>query len=373
MFMPTLKNNWSLFCLAVLSLSLFYIVQTSYREIQSPQYEEKLEAAHLMETAMRLLKNAFHDIGYEIDKINDPNETGLIGTNISSITTSPGSLTDRLVTLNPNYAAVFIDYLRKMDLWEGDYVAVGLTGANPGANIALYAAMETMKLKPIIITSIGSATYGANREMFTWLDMEKVLYDTGTISFYSEYATMGGTNDLGRGLPPEGRTAIIRAIERNHRILIEGDDLEDNIEARMEVYERLIPEGQRYRAFINIGAGVGNVGSQVNARIISSGVHRRLGERDFREPGTMMHFAKRNIPVLHVFNISRVNSEFGMPSNPIPLPQPGYGAIFSTKVNNVKVAVICLVVLVVAITSVIIFDRHDRKFTSNLIESEDDL
>jgi len=373
MYRPSLKNNWSLVALAVLSLVLFYIVQASFNDVQAANYAEKLDAAQKMETAMRVLKTAAMVQGYKIDSVNDPNETGLVGVNVSSITTSTGSLSDRLTTLNPNFAAACVDMLINAGLQAGNYVAVGVTGANPGANIALFTAMEALGLKPVVITSIGSATYGANRELFTWLDMEKVLRESGVVSFVSEYATMGGTNDLGRGLPPEGREAIIDAVERNNRILIDGEDLADNINIRMEAYERLLPEGERYRAFINIGAGVGNVGSLVNARIITTGILRRLGERDFREPGTMMLFSKRNIPVIHIYNISKIAEQYHLPADPTPMPTAGTGQIFSTRVYNVVVAVVCLVILVLAIVTVIVFDRHDRHFTGNIIESEDEL
>ncbi len=373
MFRPSLKNNWSLIGLTILSIVLFYIAQSSYRQIQSPWFEEKLSSAQKMDTAINLLKNESINRGYSIDKINDPSETGLVGASVSTITTSRGTLSERLVTLNPNFSAAIVDILKKADLHEGDYVAVGVTGANPGANLALYCALETLKLRPIIITSVGSATYGANRELFTWLDMETTLYENAITSFYSEYASIGGSNDLGRGLPPEGRLNLIRAIERNNRILINGLNLDDNVQLRLDVYENLLPEGKRYKAFINLGAGVGSVGSLVNAKIISTGIHKRLGEKDFKEPGTMMFFSKKNIPVIHLYNINKIVSDYKLPKNSYPMPKPGTGSLFSTKINNVIIAIICWIVLMSAIIAVILFDRNDRHFTSNIIDPDEEL
>jgi len=373
MFRPSLKNNNSLIVLALLSILLFYITQNSYRIIEAAWHNEKVIAANRMDIATKIIKDEVLSHGYEIDIINDPNETGLIGTNVSSITTSRGTLSERLTTTNPNFAAAMLDLLKKANLEEGDFVAVGLTGANPGANLALYSAMETLKLNPIIITSVGSATYGANREMMTWLDMERVLYENEIISFTSHYATIGGTNDLGRGLPPEGRENIVIAIERNEVVLIGGETLEENVSLRLEAYDHILPNGKRYKAFINIGAGVGNVGSLVNARIISTGINRRLGERSFKEPGAMMHFAQQNIPIIHIYNISKIVSDYKLPRNLIPMPTPGVGSLFSTKINNIYVAIICWVILVAAIFIVIIFDRHDRKFMSNVIDPDEEL
>ena len=373
MFRPSLKNNWSLVGLATLAIVLYIIAQTSYTEIESSWYEDKVVAAKKMETAMAVLTNEVHNLGLPIDRMNDPNETGLIGVNVSTITTSRGALSERLITLNPNFAAAIVDLLRNAGLQEGDYVAVGVTGANPGANIALYSAMETLGLNPIIITSVGAATYGANREIFTWLDMERVLFENGITSFHSRHATMGGTNDLGRGLPPEGRDNIVRAVERNHRILLNSEEFEDNVRLRMDAYDSLLPDGARYRAFINVGAGVGNVGSLVNARIISTGIHRRLHERTFSEPGTMMLFAQRNIPVVHIYNINRLVSQYDLPRNTYPMPTAGTGTLFSTRINNVFIALVCWIILVGAIVTVIVFDRHDRKFTANIVDPDEEL
>ncbi|MDD4155325.1 MAG: poly-gamma-glutamate system protein [Candidatus Cloacimonetes bacterium] len=373
MFRPSLKNNWSLIGLAVLSIVLYYIAQSSYTHIQSPWFQEKLQSAQKMDIALKILKNKSIDLGYNIDKINDPNETGVVGTSISTITTSRGTLSERLITLNPNFSAAMVDILKKADLKEGDYVAVGVTGANPGANIALYCALETLKLKPVIITSVGAATYGANRELFTWLDMEKTLLNNSIISFYSEYASIGGSNDLGRGLPPEGRLNLIKAVERNNRILINGINLEDNVNLRLDAYTKLLPEGEKYKAFINLGAGVGSVGSLVNAKIITTGINKRLGEKSFNEPGAMMFFAKKNIQVIHLYNINKIISDYKLPKNSYPLPKPGTGSLFSTKINNVLVASICWIVLLGAIISVIIYDRNDRHFTSNIIDPDEEL
>ncbi|MCL1827011.1 MAG: poly-gamma-glutamate system protein [Candidatus Cloacimonetes bacterium] len=373
MFRPSLKNNNYLIALAVLALVLYYFTQSSYRVLTAQWHEEKQTAAHLMDTATQIIKDELYNQGYTIDKVNDPNETGLIGASVSSITTSRGNLSERLVTTNPNFAAAMVDLLKKANLEAGDYVAVGLTGANPGANLALFSAMETLKLRPIIITSVGSATYGANRENLTWLDMERVLEENGVSSFVSAFATIGGTNDLGRGLPPEGRENIIAAIDRNQSELIGGETLDENIELRIQAYNALLPEGRSYRAFINIGAGVGNVGSLVNAKLIHTGINRRLGERSFKEPGAMMHFAQGNIPVIHIYNINKIVSDYRLPNDIVPQPKPGEGSLFSTRINNVYIASLCWFILVAAIIAVIAFDRHDRKFMSNVIDPDEEL
>ncbi len=373
MFKPSLKNNWSLIMLALLSLVLYGIAQISFKDIKAPWYEEKLQASELMSQYMKVLKQESLSKGFIIDTMNDPNMTGLIGLNVSTITTSPGKLSDRLTTLNPNFAAVMIDQLKKAKLQEGDYVAVGLTGANPGVNLALYAAMSVLKLKPVIITSVGSSTYGANREDFTWLDMEAVLKANNLINFSTQYASIGGSNDLGRGLPLEGRDNLVAAMARNKVEIIEGNSLEDNIKLRWDLYRKVLPEKKYYKLFINVGAGIANVGSLVNAKLIHTGLNYRLADKEFNSPGVLMHFAKKNKVILHIYDIEKLVKKYELPINPNPLPPVGTGNVFVEHVNNIFVASVCLGLLLLAIIIVIIFDRHDRHFMSNIVDPDEEL
>jgi uncharacterized membrane protein len=48
MYRPSLKSNLSLIVLMVLSVILFVIAQSSYRNIRADNYDEKLEAAKLI-------------------------------------------------------------------------------------------------------------------------------------------------------------------------------------------------------------------------------------------------------------------------------------------------------------------------------------
>lgn len=370
MFRPSLRSNWSLVGLAILSLIVYYFAQTTHKDIKMRWYEDKMEAAKTMQKYLKVLKAEAISKGYNIDKTNDPNETGLIGKSVTSITTSRGLLSQKLTSLNPNLAAVFIEYLKKMNLDKGDYVAVGFTGANPGANLALYAALETMELNPVIIVSLGSAGFGANRLDFTWLDMEAVLYQEGLINFQSHYASLGGSNDNGRGLSKEGRNSLIAAIKRNNCTLINSGSLTKNIDLRMDYYQDELPESSSYQAFINLGGAKANVGEFINAKLIKDGINRNLADFNFDRKGCIAYFAMDNIPILHAFYITKIADRYGLPIDPEPLPKPGTGKVFINKVNNVTVAAIGLGLILLAVTLVILFDRKDRHFTRNIVDPD---
>jgi poly-gamma-glutamate system protein len=157
-------------------------------EIRTANYDEKLAAVNLMQTYLDTLQSEIIARGIEIDPINDPFQSGLIGQRLSSITTDRGLLSEKQASINPNIAAIFVEELSRAK--EGDKIAVGITGSNPAVNLALYAAMTVLKLDPQIIVSLSSASYGANREELTWLDMEAILRTKGLLNFGSKYASL---------------------------------------------------------------------------------------------------------------------------------------------------------------------------------------
>ena len=373
MYRPSLKSGRSLVLLFVLSIILFLIADHSYKTIRADYYEEKLQAAQLMDKYLVAITNDLKSAGFKFDPIDDPLMTGLIGIKLSPITTSRGVLTEKQTTLNPNLAAAFVQNLRKAGLKEGDYVAVGLTGSNPGANLALYAAMSVMKLKPVIITALSSSTYGANREDLTWLDYESILKKHNLIDFSTVYTSFGGRDDLGIGLSDSGIQYLRDAMVRNKVPLLSGNSLQDNIELRMKAYQEMLPQDSRYKLFINLGGSLANVGSNINAHLVKEGINRKLAERDFEQPGVMMLFAKKNVPVFHALRFLDFAKDHDLPVAPDFMPKPGEGKVFSNRIHNVLITSICLFLLLAAIIAVIIFDRYDRRFMANLVDPDEEL
>lgn len=373
MYRPSLKSGWSLIILFVFAVGLYVLAQSSYVHIKTDNYEEKVQAARLMQAFMDSLRADLKLKGFEFDPIDDPFHTGLIGTRLSSITTDRGLLSDKQAALNPNLAAIFIEEFKKEKLTEGDLIAVGITGSNPAVNLALYAAVKVMKLNPSIITAVSSASYGANREDFTWLDIEAVLRKKKLIDFGSSYASFGGKEDLAIGLSDNGIANLRDAMTRNGVPLLMGSTLDENVSLREAAYKELLPEGKRYRMFVNIGGGLANVGSEPNARLIPEGINNKLAEKEFEKQGVMMVMARQNVPVLHVRRIQRWARKYEVASNQEKLPVPGQGPAFSKRKHNVTVASICLGLLIAAILVVIIFDRHDRRFMANIVDPDEEI
>ncbi len=373
MYRPNLKSGRSLILLLVLSIVLFYIAQTSYVQIKSDHYDEKVAAAELMQSFIDSIRVELEARDFEFDPIDDPMRTGLIGTRLSSLTTSRGFISEKQTTLNPNLAAVFVQELKKARLSEGDHIAIGLTGSNPAVNLALYAAVSVMKLNPSVIAAISSASYGANREDLTWLDIEAILKEKDMISFSTDYASLGGFDDLAVGLSDRGVQILRSSMLKNNVPLLIGASLAENVELRYQAYQELLPNGKRYRLFVNVGMGLGNVGSQVNARLIPEGLNTKIAERQYDPEGVMMLMAKKNINVLHFSRMMRWVREYDLPTQPLVMPKIGEGRVFSYRIHNFLVSLICLLLLTAAIIVVIIFDRHDRRFMANIVDPDEEL
>ncbi len=353
-----IRSNFVLLFLALLSLIGFYMVENNKIMRRDKWYDEKFEASKLCLEAARAIKNYHYGDTKFINSFNDPNETGIIGNEYSSITSEQGSFSAKSTATNPNFAALAVHFLKKLDVKEGDYIAVGMTGSYPGLNLAVCAALKTLKLKPIIISSVSSSSWGANEPDFTWLDMEKVLCDSGIINFSSVAASIGASGDIGRGLSIEGVEMSKEAIKKNNVKFIYCDSMKDDVALRMHIYDSCAGS-ESIKTYINVGGGIASMGSTKNEGHIPPGINKKISLQEFPEKiGVVYEMAKRGIPVIQMFDVHTLAETYDLPLKPIPLPPPGSGELFqSEKYNLLVVAPITFVL----ITLMIFFIYQDKK------------
>jgi poly-gamma-glutamate system protein len=325
----------SLVALAVIGLVLHAVAERSKSPAMQPYFPLKMEAAQRTRMALDAIKEERLGLDEAIDVVNDPNETGLIGHEFSLITSSRGSHEQKLKALDPNLSGVFVHLLKSARVGEGDHVAVAVTGAFPLMNAAAMIAIEAVGATPVVITSVGSSMWGANDPDLTWLDMETVLLDRGIIAHRSVAASRGGGDDRGRGLSPEGRELIDAAAARNNVPLIEEDTLDESIARRMEVYDG---EAREYAAYVNVGGGLGSMGSSQVYRLIRPGLSRNLGEKNFPRRGTLVRMAERGLPIIHVPRADELIERYDLASEPVPLPEVGTGGTFYRDRYSVPLA-----------------------------------
>ena len=367
MFVPSAKSNLSLFLLLIISIALFTWVNGSRIFVSEEYYEEKLEAAKLMQHAEELIKEYRLTQNIFIDEVNDPNLTALIGEKQSLIVTDRGNLAAKLTSLNPNFAATIIDMFKNAKLKKGDKVALSCTGSFPAINLAVMSAAKVMELDLVIISSVGASMFGATDPNFNWLDIETLLFEKGVFPYKSYAASMGGGRDLGRGLNLLGRNAIIEAVVRNDVLMVHENSLEKNINRKMEFFEDAV-NGEKYKLYVNVGGGLSSLGNSINGRLVKPGFHKFISLKNIPLKGTMFLFAERGIPIIHLLDIAKFSEKYDLPVAPDPLPEPGTGNMFRNERYNITVTSIALAILVFLILIVIFFDHKQLKLRDDEIE-----
>jgi len=324
---------------------LALILQGILEETRIPRHDGDHE---LMLAAASEAANAFEAVreqrlaeGAEFDLVNDPAGTGLVGPRSSPLTSMEGELEAKLTALNPNWAAVMVQYLRQIGLQQGDPVAVSISGSLPGMNLCLLAALNVMQLDPVIITSVSASAWGASDPNFSWLDVESLLQEKGIFPFRSDAATLGGSNDMGRGISPEGRRLGMEAIERNGLALLASENLEDAIARRDAFFTEPTPGG-RSKAYVSVGGEVVNLGNRLYEDFLPAGVLYEPSLTEFSPKGNMILMLERGVPAVDFRNIQDLAREVGLPVAPDYLPEPGEGQFFAKTSYNFSLAVLFL-------------------------------
>ena len=223
--------------------------------------------------------------------------------------------------------------LREAGVREGDTVAVGLSGSFPALNVSLYAAMATLRLEPIVISSVSASQWGANHPKFLWLDMERVLYDRKLVPFRSVAASFGGAEDRATGLSEEGLRILRRAIARSKLPLIEPENYAESVVERMAIY-RDEAAGKPIRAYLNVGGGTSSVGTRRSKFAFQPGINRRTPPRAALIDSVMARFLDEGVPVIHFLQVNRMAQRFGLPVSPQVRPPVGTGQVFLQRRYN---------------------------------------
>ena len=365
----------------IVFLSAFMIISLYIVEknlvVETKGYTQKLAAAELADDAFALTQCFFMSKGYLCKTMWDVSCTGLIGLSMTEITTDSGDLYAKRSSVNPNMAAIFVEWLSELDLKEGDTVAVQATGSYPALDTAMLAAIKTLKLKPLIIFSAGASQFGANRPGFTWPDIYHNLVEKGIFDYDILGITLGGSHDNGYGMTPGAILKLNDAIKRNGYKVINipyEDATNTSIATRIKMYKEATGADDKIKAYINVGGNMASIGlkqpqiksSDVNIKdnkkskkpstsnadesIIKlpsfpTGVTKSLPPEYKTVNSVAVDFLKEGVPVINVRDInSSIIKKYGMVYNPSSVTPPGRGAVFAQKKYNTILAAILLVI-----------------------------
>lgn len=361
---------------AALAIIGLIAVEVFPSEEQQPYYGEKILAARKAEEAFEVIADAAERKGLSLRSKTDPAQSRLIGEVLSPITSGSGSLVSKQTSVNPNFAAVLVQWLKELGVRNGDVVAVGLSGSFPAMNVAVYSAISALGIEPIIVTSTAASQWGANEPTFTWLDMETELRKAEVFPYKSAAASLGGVGDEAIGLSKRGKRMLERAIERNkvpaltevepEEVAAKAEEAaeeeeaekptpslalvdQDSVRERVRVYYEAAGDRQ-IKAYINVGGGTVSVGTKVGKRKFVPGVNTRppRGIEDM-PPSVLGAFLKTGVPGIHITRIVELAEEYGLEIAPRSMPAVGNGDIFQKREPNPWLAGIVLALILLSL------------------------
>jgi len=339
------------FGLSILSLGVFILSRFVPPVTNSVKDKDMLKASRIMSQASRALPECMKAAGEAVHSEDDLNRTGLIGLELSSITTSLGNLEAKRTSTNPNFAGLVVYLLKKAGVCRGDTIAIGASSSFPALVVATLSAAKAMDLRAQVISSLGASQWGANDPGFTWLEMSECFRRAGIFSFKPLAVALGGERDTGGDMPEEGRRLLAEKIRRGGLPLLDQPDLMTNVQTRMKIYEDGAG-GEKIRAFVNIGGSWANLGTDSVVLRLKPGLNEGIEIPAPSKRGVIHEMALRKIPVIHLLFVRGLAEAFGLPWDPMPLPEPGEGRLYERTQKRSAVflglaGIYCLLVIAV--------------------------
>ena len=287
-------------------------------------------AADRMQLAIAAVQEHCERTGIPIEESLDPNHTCLIGPESTPLFTTLGHLEAKRTTTNPDMAALMVYLLHRAGAFVGDTIAMGASASFPALLIATQSAAEALGVHPVIILSLGASSYGATRPDFNLLDLHRLLTAEGILTTTPAAVSLGGEGDLGPEFDPAVREELVRQIQASSASFVSSPDLRANVARRMGIY--FGPEAdRRVSAFVNVGGSDANIGTSPMVLDVSPGLHASLELPPETQRGVLFEMAAQGIPVIHLLNVRGLTARYGIPWDPIPIPEPGATRIFDDE------------------------------------------
>jgi poly-gamma-glutamate system protein len=266
-----------------------------------------------------------------VEKAHEILGTRLLGPEYTPITTTLAPFEAKRLSLHPDFAAVAVHLLMEASIRTGDSVAINLSGSFPGLNIAVLAAVQAVGARPIIVSSVGTSTWGATDPENTWLDMEQALLAAGIWPWHSTAASIGGVGDRGGGLGEEGIAQARLSIKRAGIRAIEAGNLDEAIAQRVSIFKDTncaFPA-----ALVNVGGNHVFFGSKGHRAPLKEGLSFGYPADIADANGLAAVFLGSNRPVIHFINIRKMATEYGIGFDSII----GSSKVFTSRVLPTRI------------------------------------
>ncbi|MFH1573464.1 MAG: poly-gamma-glutamate system protein, partial [Acidobacteriota bacterium] len=128
--------------------------------------------------------------------------------------------------------------------------------------------------------------------------------------------------DAGLSFDPDVRSTLTEQVSRSGIPLLQERDLRKNVLDRIRRYDGMAGAG-RIAAYVNIGGSHTNLGTSPLVLQLRPGLNRHPALPPEENRGVVFEVAARGIPVIHLLFIRGLAERYGLPWDPIPLPEAG--------------------------------------------------
>jgi poly-gamma-glutamate system protein len=258
-------------------------------------------------SGQRALWETQASFGVSLSRADDGLETGFIGTEWSDLSTTLGEIGAKRTSCDPLWALRCLDWFDDLGIKRGERVAIYSSASFPGLLFSVLAAAEERELDILLVVSLGSSSWGANRVEFPWPMMYKTLADGGFIGTRPAFCTPGGAGERGDGIAPELMERLRVLSMENGVPFVVPRDLADAVRFKFDALLRFGP-----RLLINIGGSNANLG-RIAADIPPGLLRPDDADKIPIGDGVIAKALHSGIPVLHLLNMRRLALENDIP------------------------------------------------------------
>ena len=245
----------------------------------------------------------------------DPWQLGLIGLEWSPLTTTLGSLEAKRTACQPSWSAIFLREFHRLGLKKGDRIAIFSSSSFPGLLLNVLEAAEHGGFQIALVVSLGASTWGANVPEAPWPVMASELRRVGLLHSKAQYYTLGGNDENGGGIAPEGIAIMERAAAEEGVPILRGKDLQEMIDQKIRLVRNFSP-----KLVVSIGGSHANMGEDEEILSLPGGLHLPTSSNHGGD-GLIGKALREGYPVLHLLNLKDLSLKYGIPYNVQPSQQ----------------------------------------------------
>lgn len=298
------------------------VTMSASHTARADDYDVKLAAARQMQACMDQIRQYKQDLGIELPE-SDIHRTGMMGQGYTGITTTVGAEEAKRTTANSDMAAMVVQMLTEAGVRAGDTVGAGFSGSFPSLDLAVLCACQAMDVRCVYIASVGSSTHGANDPELTFPDMAIALYEDGLIDTLPAAITPGGASDVGTDMDQELLRPILERLEASGVPLWTISDYQENLAARMDLYQQEGP----IVCFIGVGGNITTSGR--SGENLGQGVLKPdRGDLITSLSGLVEIYQAKGLPVINLLNVKKLVADYGLAFDPQTLPEMGTSAVY---------------------------------------------